>query len=145
MTTDRILIAGWPLTGKSTYAHALATRQAMGSWHSDSRELDRTAPHCGTMCRHVASGLDWSDASAEVATWFGKPGPWIIEGVAVPRALRKWLQAHPTGRPCDVVRYLRVPFVPLNAGQSAMAKGCDKVWAEVVGELRPRGVLVESQ
>ena len=33
---------------------------------------------------------EWSAASAEVARWLDDEGPWIIEGVAMSRALRKW-------------------------------------------------------
>jgi hypothetical protein len=43
--------------------------------------------------------LGWSEASAAVIPWISRPGPWIIEGVAVPRALRKWFAANPTGKP----------------------------------------------
>lgn len=140
----RIVIAGIPLAGKSTRAHDLATRHAMGAWHGDPYELDRTAPRCGSMCRHVASGLDWSDASAQVARWLSEPGPWIVEGVAAVRALRKWLEANRAGKPCDVVLWLRTPFVQLTPGQAAMAKGCEKVWAEVLRPLQLRGVEIQT-
>jgi hypothetical protein len=90
--------------------------------------------------------LDWSSASAQVATWFDAPGSWIIEGVAIPRALRKWLATHPScapnRTPCDEIRWLGTPRVPLTSGQAAMAKACETVWDEVRPELERRGVRI---
>ena len=84
--------------------------------------------------------MTWSAASEHVATeWMAKPGPWIIEGVAAVRALRKWLAAHPSGKPCDEVVVLDRPRVELSKGQAAMAKGCAKIWAEVMDEVKARG------
>jgi adenylate kinase family enzyme len=116
----RIAIAGGPRCGKTTLAAKLG----------DARHTDDVM------------SLGWSEASAEVAAWFDAAGPWIIEGVAVPRALRKWLASHPEGKPVDVVYWLGEPFVDLTKGQSAMDKGCSKVWREIEEELRSRGVAI---
>jgi hypothetical protein len=86
--------------------------------------------------------LDWSSASAQVATWFDAPGSWIIEGVAIPRALRKWLATHHSGTPADEIRWLGTPRVPLTNGQAIMAKACETVWDEVRPELERRGVVI---
>lgn len=118
--TMRIAIAGGPRCGKTTLAETLGAAR-----HTDDL-IER----------------GWSEASALTATWFDEPGPWIIEGVAVPRALRKWLAANPEGRPCDVVHWLGAPRVPLTDGQVSMFKGCAKVWGEIVGELQRRGVEI---
>jgi hypothetical protein len=64
----------------------------------------------------------------------------VHEGVAVPRALRKWLAANPTGKPADKVIFLGKPWQELSPGQLAMTKGLVTVWKEVVGELVARGV-----
>jgi hypothetical protein len=138
MRFRRIVIAGGPLCGKSTRAHELGGVVL----HADPRSLDRSKAVCGPRCQHLREGLDWSSASAEVAAWFNAPGPWVIEGVACARALRKWLATHPIGKPCDQVVLLTKPFVQLMAQQTAMAKGCETVWREISGTLRMRGVEI---
>lgn len=117
----RIAIAGGPRCGKTTLAASFGEAR-----HTDD----------------LIGSKDWSAASAEVATWFDADDPWIIEGVAVPRALRKWLIAHPDGKPCDVVHWLITPHVPLTKGQLGMLRGCETVWREIVGELTRRGVEI---
>jgi hypothetical protein len=124
--TERILITGGPRTGKSTLG----------------RELD---PHYLETDQPYREGKAWSDVSDHVSYWFDRPGPWVIEGVAVPRALRKWLARHPGSltRPCDRVIFLtNEPFEP-SKGREAMAKGVLSVWREVLPELRRRGVPLE--
>jgi len=118
---SRILITGGPKTGKTTMAKRLG---------AGSRVL-----HTDDLIH-----LGWSEASEEVATWMGKYGPFIIEGVAVPRALRKWFAANRTGKPADKVIFLGKPWQELSPGQLAMTKGLVTVWKEVVGELVARGV-----
>ncbi len=123
----RVLIAGGPRVGKSTLSELAAQRLGTKPLHTDD-----------------TIELGWSNASAVVATWFDKPGPWVIEGVALPRALRKWLAANPEGRPCDVVFWSNDNKVDRNSGQEAMAKGCDTVWVQVRPLLRERGVTIEA-
>jgi hypothetical protein len=102
----------------------------------------------------LGKGHDWSHQSQLVSEWFNAPGPWIVEGVTVPRALRKWLEhtsmtltgtGHPfrNQKPCDKVIYLKRAKVPRNQGQEVMAQGCDRVFSEIVSKLRARGVEVE--
>ena len=121
----RLAIVGWPRAGKTTLALARA------------RELSCVARHTDDLIGR----LDWSAASEEVARWFDEPGPWLIEGVAVPRALRKWRLAHPgESPPVDTLIYLpRGRFCDLSPGQAAMGKGCDTVLAELADWLS--GVL----
>jgi len=121
-----ICVTGGPRTGKTTFAERVEQRTGIPARHSDTLIQD----------------LAWSDASAEVAKWFDEPGPWLIEGVAVVRALRKWLLAHPEGKPCDRVLFLVDPVVEQTPGQKAMAKGCATIWGGIVAELRARGVVV---
>jgi leucyl-tRNA synthetase len=66
----------------------------------------------------------------------------VIEGVALVRALRKWLERNAAGKPCDRVIVLRTPKVELTPGQAAMAKGHEKIWREVEPQLRKRGVEI---
>jgi hypothetical protein len=122
---ERTCIIGGPRTGKTTLSgtmsHVLHTDDLIGQF-------------------------DWSGASKHVATdWFARPGPWVIEGVAVVRALRKWLAANADGVPCERVIVLTTPHVELSKGQASMAKGHEKVWQEVQPLLLARGVTVESR
>jgi adenylate kinase family enzyme len=121
----RTMIAGVPRSGKTTLAVRIAARTCIPMRHSDD-----------------VIGLGWSEASEHVASWFAAPGPWVIEGVAVGRALRKWLAAHPTGKPCDVIIWLGTARVLLTPGQAAMGKGCETVWQEIKAEVVRRGVEV---
>jgi hypothetical protein len=103
---ERIAIVGWPKTGKTT----LATE--MGGGRSTDEVMN----------------LGWSEASQEASTWFDQPGPLIVEGVAVPRALRKWRERNPDKPPpIDKLIILRNPHVPLEPGQVTMGKGLDTV------------------
>lgn len=124
---SRIVIAGGPHSGKTTLALKLgAARGDCPVYHSDD-----------------AMALGWSECSAEVALWLDRPGPFIIEGVATVRALRKWMRAH-DGAPCDIVLWLDAPLTELTPGQAALFKGCRTVWSEITPELVDRGVRVLS-
>lgn len=116
----RLCICGVPKAGKTTLANTLNVIRVL---HTDD-----------------LIGYDWSRQSELVSGWFDKPGPWVIEGVAVVRALRKWLRARPTGRPCDQVMWLGTPRVVLGAGQASMAAGCLTMWRAILPELHARGV-----
>lgn len=122
----RVAILGAPKTGKSTYA---AKRAAVS----------------GGPVRHTDDviKMGWSEASAHVSEWFDAPGPWIVEGVAVARALRKWLERNATGRPVDeLILTTNPPFCAHSPGQASMAKGIDTVLDEILPALERRGVKV---
>jgi broad-specificity NMP kinase len=118
----RICIIGGPRTGKTTLASTMEN-----VLHTDD----------------LIDKFDWSGVSEFVATdWLARSGPWVIEGVAVVRALRKWLAAHAHGQPCDRIIVLTQPHVELSKRQASMAKGHEKVWQEVRTTLLARGVVV---
>ncbi len=121
----RTLIAGGPRTGKTTLGGKLARAAGI-----KLRSTDDLIP------------LGWSEASEAAAGWMSVAGPWVIEGVALPRALRKWLEAHRTGKPADELYWLAVPREERSAGQIRMAAGCETVWAEVMAEVERRGVRI---
>lgn len=86
----------------------------------------------------------WSEASAAAALWFDQPGPLIVEGVAVSRALRKWRAAHPgEPPPVDRLYFLAQPLERLTSRQSGMGTGCSSVHLELVAWLGERAVEVE--
>lgn len=125
---SRICITGGPKTGKTTMANRMSLGATADIRHTD----DLIASH------------DWSAASLEVSTWLDAPGPWIIEGVAVSRALRKWRDAHPgEPPPVDRVIYMEQTYVRLNDGQDRMAKGVETVHREVERWLVQHGVRTE--
>lgn len=123
---ERCIIAGGPRTGKSTLAVRAGERFKRAVKHADS----------------LVGVKQWSDASEAVSRWFDEPGSWIVEGVAAPRALRKWLAANPGKRLDATVLYLRDPIQVRSKGQAAMAKGVHTVWREILPELQDRGVTV---
>lgn len=124
----RILITGWPRTGKTTLSAELGELHRVLARHTDD----------------LIGRLDWSAASAEVAKWLEEPGPWIIEGVSVARVLRKYRDAHPDEPPpCERLIYLRTPHVELNARQAGMGKGVDSVISELEPWFAEHGLEVE--
>jgi len=125
-TPRHLVIAGGPRVGKSTLTRKLgAGRMVRGS--------------------DALIGLGWSGASEAASRWFDEPGPWICEGVAMPRTLRKWLRRNPgAAKPCELVVWLGAPVVQRVAGQDAMAAGCLTVWREIRPELFRRGVRIRE-
>ena len=120
----RLVITGGPRTGKTTQALELGRAHGWPVYHTDD-----------TMT------LPWSEASAEVARWFERPGPWIIEGVAIPRALRKYLRAR-EDLPADELLLMTHAFVPLSPGQQRMGAGVETVLAEILQDLEQRGMVI---
>jgi len=120
-----IAIAGGPITGKTTMASELAAKHNVDVKHTDD-----------------LIELGWSESSEAASNWFDDPDAGIVEGVAVPRALRKWIARTPEEPPCDVVIFLIGPWKPLSDGQRRMSKGCKTVMDEIRPELEARGVIV---
>ncbi len=123
-----IAIAGFPLAGKTTLA----------------KELAEESGHEAISTDHLlAIELSWSEISQVTSEWFDNMNDVIIEGVAVPRALRKWLDTHDQGKPCEKVIWLESPKALLTDEQLAMGRGCMSVMKEIMGELAARGVEVK--
>jgi len=124
---SRTIICGAPRCAKTTLALELAEKQDRAVYHTDD----------------LIGDLSWSEASQFVADVWLRDGSWIIEGVAMSRALRKWLRAHPEGKPCDAILRLTSPLVALTPGQQTLAKGEETVWRQIEPELRARGVSID--
>jgi hypothetical protein len=103
----RIAIAGAPRCGKTTLANLLR----------------RPIVHGDDFMQH-----GWSESSQILADIVNSGGPvLVVEGVQVPRALRKGMRV-------DCVIWLSHPHVPLTKQQEAMAKGCGTVMREWLGD-----------
>ena len=126
--SERIAIAGVPKSGKTTLADEIGQERGEEVWHTDD-----------------LMDLPWSEQSQAASEWFGGPGVVIVEGVAVPRALRKWLKRNAEGKPVDRVIFLHEYLVEPSLGQARMGKGCRTIWQEIVGGLEGRGVIVEER
>jgi len=119
---DRVVICGGPNSGKTTLANS----------------MNRFVRHTDDLM-----SLGWSPASEAASAWFDAPGLWVVEGVAAPRALRKWLKRNPEGKPCDEVIYLTAIHGSLSEGQSRMRKGVKTVFLQILPELHSRGVEIK--
>lgn len=117
----RIAITGGPNTGKTTLAGTMA--DGVTVVHGDD-----------------FIGLGWSQSSQALADEMVRPGPWIAEGVQVPRALRKMLEAEPRTKPCDRLIVLGVPHREQSEGQRRMSLGVDTVLREIWPRLMAMGV-----
>lgn len=123
MKPPTILIAGPPHSDAGRMAWQLARE------HGIRNELVRPTDE-------LVGVLPWSEDSAEVARWLEEPGPWVIWGSIVPRAIRKWMRAHPTGLPAGRIIWVRPTVDEL----SPLAKGVATVWNEVLPQLIERGL-----
>ncbi len=111
----RVAIAGGPKTGKTTLANLVPGKR----FHGDD---------------HIGKG--WSEASEALAVEVNDYTlPLVVEGVQVPRALRKGMRV-------DAVIWLEQPHVKLTKEQATMAKGVATVFAEWRADFPHVPVLV---
>lgn len=117
---SRVVIVGGPKTGKTTLAKKMGGRVR----HTDD-----------------VMHLGWSNGSQQVSRWFEDKEPCVIEGVAGPRALRKFM-SRSDAKPCDKVIVLEQVHRLRTVGQKSMAKGVHTVLDEIRPELERRGVEI---
>lgn len=131
--SKRVILIGGPMRGKSTHARRLAAELGIPCYCTDTRAQDRAPVDGVTYLPEEHRG--WSDASKFVAEhWLAQPGPWVLEGVAAARALRKWLDANPGAPPpCDQIIHFAdaYPGATLTKGQATMAAGVRTVWGAI--------------
>lgn len=133
---ERVILVGGPMRGKSTYARRFRVPIMCTDARSQVREPDPDV-------EYLPEGLEWSAASAYVAEhWLTRPGPWVIEGVATARALRKWFAVHAEPPADRVLLFVRPAATPTD-GQERMAAGVMKVWSEVADLVADRTETVD--
>lgn len=111
----RIAIAGGPKSGKTALSGFVRDRPVI---HTDD-----------------FIPLGWSEASeATVQRCNAMPSCYVVEGVAVPRALRKGLLV-------DCVVYLTFAHDRLTSKQTDMAKGCETVFQQW-RDAHPHAIVV---
>lgn len=125
-TPMRICITGGPGTGKTTLGRELAKSLDLPLLSTDD---------------FIAMG--WSEASAHVADKFADGAARIVEGVAVPRALRKALLARPTEKPCDRLIVLTKVHRAQTPKQAQMGAGVHTVLDAIIPALVALGVDVQ--
>lgn len=129
----RIAITGAPKAGKTRYAD----RHHAGALHVDllrDQEPFSSMPH----------DEQWSAISQHVADRLATPGPVVIEGVQVPRALRKALRDRPDQKPVDEVLIIERQGRTVAKEHSSMAKGAATVLAEIRPALEALGVEIRT-
>ena len=130
----RILITGSPLAGKTTLARDIFLQYNINMFHTD----DLISP----------DKQNWSEVSQIVSDklYTMLHNSFIYEGVAIPRALRKFLNEYSEYRekPCDLIIYMPNPRIRLTKGQESMRKGVETVWREILPQLISLGVRIEN-
>lgn len=89
--------------------------------------------------------LGWSGSSGKAAEVIAGARRLLVEGVAVPRALRRLLEDHPRRRPIERLVILGRPKIKRTKRQEAMAKGLDKILGEILPRLERLGVIIERR
>lgn len=121
---ERIVICGGPKSGKTTLSRKYKTMRVI---------------HCDDY-----AGMGWSEASDELAAIMIKTaGPWVMEGVAAVRALRKALEQ--VELPCDRVVWMGAINARQSKSQAAMGKGCKTVMDQLRPILAARGIKVDNR
>lgn len=140
----RICITGGPRTGKTTLARTILASGETPAFRGLGESFVHHTDDLIDEYKHLGREA-WSAVSQHVADhWLSQPGPWIVEGVAVSRALRKWHEQHPgEPPPVDRVIYLSEPHESTSPGQHAMAKGVRKVHDEIEHWLARHNIRTE--
>ena len=127
---SRIVIIGGPRTGKSQLAKKLSQELSIPTvLCTDPQHLGGDAP---SHMKITNRDERWSAVSEDVSHWFENPGPWIIEGVAAIRALRKYHKNNPElPPPCDKLLVLSLPKVTQTKDQRNLAAGIHTVLTSI--------------
>lgn len=130
----RVVIVGGVSRGKSTTADEL---HRLHGWPVFCADPESKVVYQKSYSSYLPEGLDFSGDSGPspwiCKHWLTMPGPWIIEGHALARALRRWTRnPHTPQMPCDRIIVLDRPaHRPTNVAQEALSKGVMRVWREI--------------
>jgi hypothetical protein len=121
---SRILIAGVVGSGKSILAMREAQKLGLpNALCTDTPSQSQRRTGWQLHAPESFSG-DWSALSQWIAdVWLTRNGPWVIEGMAVPRALAKWRAMSGIDEmPCDKLIVLAETHLELSRRQVAMGQ-----------------------
>ena len=136
----RIVIVGGPRTGKSYLAQQIHRGMGAAVYCGDPlSKVKEPLPGVNYLPEGLPFDGDTGAAQWIVDNWFTMPGPWVMEGHVMARALRRWTGAEghswdePPLSPCDLVYVFEEqrPEIELLPGQVAMHKGVLRVWSEI--------------
>lgn len=124
----KVAIIGSPFSGKSTLANSYGVSVFCSDPASTVREVIEGVTY-------MPEGLDWEEQSHYICeNWFPK-SEWVIEGVGVVRALRKWINYYDSVPPCYQAIYIRDfhPNALINVlpAHNSMAKSIETIWNEI--------------
>lgn len=140
---ERVVIVGGPRVGKSTLALKLVSAL---SFEPGGKRLPI---YCGDPLSKVKEPMpgvtylpeglpfsgDGGSADWIARNWFQLPGPWVMEGQAMARALRRYMENTDGSMhggyapfPCDRIIFMLTPKVQQIEGQRTMGKGIETVW-----------------
>ena len=118
---SRIVIIGYPMAGKSTFAKTLGLPVFCTDPKSTVRQPDPEVTY-------MPEGIEWSKQSDYVIDQWFKKESFVIEGVGAVRALRKWASYY-TLMPCDKIIFMQNKQ-PLDK-HIAMVKSVQSIWGEI--------------
>jgi hypothetical protein len=127
----RVVIVGGPSRGKSTLADRLHAETGCPVYCGDPAS---TVRYQYPYVTYLPEGLDFhgdNGCAAYIAEhWIGSPGPWIAEGHAMARALRRYLRdGCRRGLPAERIIVLDCPAHRVETpGQARMHRGVMTVW-----------------
>jgi hypothetical protein len=148
MTTERIVIVGGPRRGKSTLACQIHAESRgvvpifCGDPLSKVKEPDQ---HFTYLPEDIPFSGDDGAAQWIADNWFPMPGPWVLEGHVMARALHRWASMHWDERhgrvlraPADRIIVLDRPgFGFPSKKQNAMHKGVMTMWSMIAHYFEP--------
>src|SRR5690348_5008412 len=124
----KVCIIGGPRSGKST----LANSYGAPVFCADPINLVKDVLKGVT---YLPEGINWDSQSHYICkNWFSMEGDWVIEGVGVVRALRKWIKYYSNKPPCYNIVYIMDQHPKaghLLVGQESMRSGIETVWSEI--------------
>lgn len=144
----RIGIIGGPGCGKSTLAQVHARKLGCLVLCTDTLEQAGGTGRAQTENVLYAPSQftgQWSPLSQWVSDgWLNRAGPWVIEGTALIRALRKWHRARPGELPpVDRLFWRQDPIIDLSPGQHTMLSGHDTIAFGLLDEWPELNDLVQ--